>query len=247
MTDSNYEIRKAEQRDFLPEINLLPVIEHKGSKLDVAVFGPGSYKNNLNSMNKKYFHSKQLQNICFRPASTSESISVAAHGFGSKKEIDFKRDIFDSNWLQSGPIVKTQDGVYINTTLTDEGSLKQLLNNAEKVNGIYLLDGGVAFAPYQSFETGVQDCDTFAQGGLARALEHTREKIAPKLRKIASPKLYKEGVNVWGFDAVKEPIQSVASLNSNRNLVGDRLHVDGDDWDGYDYGHAFGVCTPEKR
>jgi len=98
----------------------------------------------------------------------------------------------------------------------------------------------MAFAPYETFQRGVQDCDNFAQGGLARALEHTPENVAKNLREIASPEHYKRGVKVYGFDDVKKPILNVARLYSNRSIVGDGLGVDG--WGDYN-GFAFGVRT----
>ena len=239
-TETKYGMRKAEQREQLPDIDLLPLIPHNGKKLDVAIFGPNTYRTNLDLMGKVYFHSRQLPNISFKPATTSESISAAASGFGSNGEVDAKRDILDPGWLQTGDIVRTQDGVFTNTTVIDETSLKQFLDGAEKVNGIYLLNGGIGFAPYESFEIGAQDCITFAHGGLARALEHTPEKVATKLGKIASPKFYKGEINVICFDPVEKPISRVASLYSNSNIDGNRLHVDG--YYRYDVdGYAFGV------
>jgi hypothetical protein len=124
----------------------------------------------------------------------------------------------------------------------DEKILKSLLKADRKVNGIYLLDNDAGFAPYESFTRRVQDCDTFAQGGLARVLEHTPEKEARQLRAIASPKLYKNGVDIWGFDDVKEPTLRVVCLNSTRVLGGIRLGVGGD-WNVYDDGYAFGVLN----
>lgn len=70
-------------------------------------------------------------------------------------------------------------------------------------------------------------------------LEHTEEKTAQNLLKIASPEFYKAGVNVFGFDKVEEPVLRIASLYSSRNLGG-RLYVYGDWVDDY-YGFAFGV------
>ena len=242
MAEAEYKVRKAEEREQLPEIDLLPLIPHNGENLDVAVFGTNTYRGNLGAMQKRYFHSGQLQNISFRPATTSESISAAAYGF---KDM-VKLQIFDPRWLQVGYIVRTPEGVFTNTTETDGGKLKQLLTNARKVNGIYFLDNNIAFAPYETFESGVQDFDVFSQGGLARALEHTSEKTASKLRGIASPEHYKRGVNVWEFNPTKEPVVKVASLDSYRNIDGDRLYVDGDNWD-VSRGFAFGVRQGEAR
>ncbi len=169
-------------------------------------------------------------------------------GFGSGKEVDAKRDIFDPDpkWLQAGYIVRTQDGVFTNTQELDESNLKQLLNGVKPTNGIYFINDQVAFIPYESFECHPQDIDTFAEGGLARGLEHVSGKIAPKLRKIASPKNYKSGVNVWGFDSVNKPILKVASFYSGSYFNSDRVNVHGSGWNDYRSGHSFGVLDSEK-
>ncbi len=220
----------------------LVVIPHNGKSLEVAVFGPNTYKENLKEIRKTDSHPRTREKITFIPTTTSESVSAAAYDFGSNGKADAKRDIFDPRWFQAGYIVRTSDGVFTNTTITDKSHLKQLLDNAEKVNGIYLLNNKIGFAHYESFERGVQDCDTFAQGGLARVLEYTSEKYAPKLREIASPKFYEEGVSVWGFDEVKEPVLRVASLQSNWSIDSNKLNIGGDCWDdSYANGCTFGV------
>lgn len=221
----------------------LLVVPHKGKALTLGypAFGPSTYNGNLQNINGSYTHPKTGQAMNFRSADTSESISAAAYDF----EKMAKPKIFDPRWLQIGYIVRTQDGVFTNTTETDETRLKQLLNGAEEINGIYLINNRVAFAPYGSFERGKQDCDTFAHGGLARALEHTSEKVAPRLREIASQKFYKKGVNVVYFDSVDNPVKRVASLDSSRYIGVDRLRVVGDWVVGSD-GFAFGVLDKSQ-
>ncbi|MDP2628385.1 MAG: hypothetical protein Q8P15_00620 [Nanoarchaeota archaeon] len=233
--ENQYGITKA--TPSLPAIDLLRV-PHKGKTLLVGypAFGPHTHRNNLETMSKEYSHSKELPKISFKPATTSESISVVTYDFEK-----IKKEIFDPRWLQAGYIVRTQDGVFANTSETKESVLKSMLDKCEKVNGIYLGENDFGFAPYKTFETGVQDCDTFSQGGLARVLEHTKEKTAENLRTIASPKFYKRGVNVWGFDKVKEPILRVAYLGSDGDFDYDRLDVGGFDWNVYYDGYAFGV------
>ena len=250
MVETQYQMRKAEAREALPEIDLLPQIPHAGQQLDMTLFGPNTYRNNISNMLKHYFHSKQLSNITFTPATTAESISTASYGF----ENFAKPKIFDSNWLQGGWIVRTQEGVFANppkdaqgNSITDEKVLKQFLKSNRKVNGIYLLDNDLAFAPYDSFTRGVQDCHTFSQGGLARILEHSPEKEAKNLKAIASPKFYKRGVNVWGFDDVKEPILRVVGLGSCWNLVVGRLDVVGGSWCCSNDGCAFGVLNESAK
>ena len=221
----------------LPTTDLI-IIPHKGEPLTVSpAFGPNTYNNNVEAMTRgEFYNSEQFSNITFREPLTQESISAAAFEFESRA----KPQIFDTRWLQAGRIVRTQDGVFTNTTETDENALKQLLDGATEVNGIYLINDDMAFAPYESFKTGVQEGRKFAEGGLARALEHTEAKVAESLEKIASKGFYPRGVNVWRFDGSKKPISRVASLSSVRFHV-DWLNVDGYDWnDNYD-GCAFGV------
>ena len=240
MDQAQYGIIRAKSQFPVRELLVVP---HRGNDLTVShpAFGPNFYRQNLEAMSRDYSYPETGERISFRPAVTSESISAAAYGFGCEGEFDAERDIFNKRWLQLGYIVRTQDGVFTNTKITDEVSLKKLLEKAEKVNGIYLIDDNMAFAPYETFQRGVQDCDTFAHGGLARALEHTQENVAKNLREIASPRYYKKEVNVWGFDDVKEPVLKVAGLGSGRVIVGG-LGVGGD-WYGDNNGYAFGVRT----
>ncbi len=232
----------AQTKPQFPARELLRVPHKKGDLIvGFPAFGSNTYKGNLQSMSGSYSHPVTGERISFTPATTSESISAVAYDFGNMA----KPQIFDPRWLQAGYIVRTQNGVFTNTTETDETRLKQLLNGVEKVNGIYLLENGVGFAPYKSFERGEQDCDTFAQGGLARVLEHTHEKTATDLREIASPKFYKKGVNVLGFNEVKKPVLKVASLVPSGLLDRDRLLVCGD-WGGGDVGFAFGVLNKNE-
>lgn len=220
------------------ELTMIP--HREGLFFACSPFGLGAYKKNLKTMSKVYFHPHQRgerrERISFKEPTTSESISAAAYGFKNLA----KPRIFDTSWLQLGYIVRTRDGVFTNIKETNEKTLKKLLNKAEKVNGIYLLGNGIAFAPYESFESDVQDCGTFANGGLARALEH-KERVALKLREIASPKNYKRGIDVWGFDHVEEPVLRVAGLKSSRSIDGDRLGVEGSNHDDSYNGYAYGV------
>src|SRR3989344_2482208 len=123
-------------------------------------------------------------------------------------------------------------GVYTKTEITNEKELKKMLNGVKEVNGIYLIDDKVGFAPYESFNQGVQDVDTFAESGLARVLEHTEDKTAKNLREVASQKNYPRGVNVFRFGNVEEPISRVVGLYSNRYVSNVWFGVDGDVWDG---------------
>lgn len=252
MEKPNYGIIEAKKPEF-PQRNLLRV-PHKEGILIVAypAFGPNTYKKNLEIMSEGYSHSKELPKISFRPATTSKSISAAAYDFENLA----KPQIFDSKWLQAGRIVKTSEGVFANpprdkqgNPITDEKILKYLLDGgfindvffdkAENVNGIYLGENDFGFAPYETFEKGIQDSGKFAEGGLARILEHTMRKVAKNLKAISSSKNYPNGINVWGFDEVKKPVLRVASLYCDGLLDNNGLRIDGD-WSG-DNGYAFGV------
>jgi len=241
------EIKETQEQPKFPVRTLLRVPHQdlaEGLIVARNAFGRNTFRGNIAEMNKSYCYPNSREVINFREPTTSESISAAAFDFKNLA----KPEIFDPSWLQTGYIVRTFDGVYT-TKITDEAELRKLRDKAKKVDGIWILDNkkieGVqdfGFAPYESFETGVQDCDSFAEGGLARVLEHTFGKVADNLRTIASPKSYSRGVDVWGFDSVNEPLLRVADLNSGRGVDDRRLNVYGDDWDDYNYGgYAFGV------
>jgi len=244
MTDTQYGIRKA--TPVLPVRDLL-VIPHKTGELVVShpAFGSNTYANNLAEMQRVYTHSAEHPRITFREPTTSESISACAYDFKTLA----KPEILNPRWLQIGRIVRTSEGVYANppkdaqgNPIVDEKELKQLLKRKKKVNGIYLLDNNLAFIPYESFTTGVQDTDTFARSGLARGLEYVAEAETFNLKLISSKENYPRGVNVWGFDSVDKPVLRVAGLFSGRNVESDRLLVCGYDWiDDGDGGCAFGV------
>lgn len=218
------------------------IVPHKNKDLIVGypAFGPEIYGENLTKLSKAYSHPEIGDEIYFRPATTSESISIAAYEFGENGEFDSKRDIFDTKHLQAGYIVKTQDGIFTNTSERDESKLKLLLTADKKVNGIYLLDDEMAFAPYESFEESLQDIDTFVRGGLARALEHTSEKTASKLRGIGSPRFYKHGINVGGFKESGNNIVKVANFGLNCDR-GFQLDISGRGGDKYSQGFTFGI------
>lgn len=232
MTKPKYKIIDVKKPEHEPRSLL--VVPHKDGKLTVGypAFGPNIYQRNIQQMNKTYSHPQNENPITFRPATITESISAAIYGFENEAR--------PNRFYQAGYIVKTQDGVFTNTTETNEKNLKKLLNGVKKANGIYLMDNDVAFAPYESFETSFQDRDTFTRGGLARALEHTNKKIAKNLNKIASSKLSEKTVHVNGFDKSKKPVLRVICLDSYWGLGGFRLYVLDDNWDGGD-GRAFGV------
>ena len=243
--ETKYSIIQEKQAEH-PVRKLIMVKGDRNFIASLSAFGPGIYKNNQAEMQKQYSHPETGKTISFKPATTAETILINAYDF----ENIAKKEIFGPSWLQVGRIVRTSEGVFANppadrqgSPITDEKTLKSFLKTSKKVNEIYLLGNDFGFAPYETFSRGVQDCDTFTQGGLARILEYTEKKEAENLRAMASPKFYKRGVNVLGFDDVKEPILRVVGLYSNRGLGDDGLDVDGDGWGGGGSGYASGVLN----
>lgn len=246
----------------------LIVVPHKGKNITLSFppFGEDSYSNSRERMQRNYSHPLTGKKISFRPATISESISAAAYEFGSGSEADAKKANLDPTWLQLGYMIQTEDGIWTNTEATykciptgdgdwvysqkpHENELKSLLNGAKKVNGIYLLNNGIGFAPFESFETGLQDVDTFVRGGLARVLEHTDNKVATKLRKIGSPKFYKEGISVssrYNYNSLFTSRSLVPFISSNEHFDNNALGV-GWGYDVYGGGYAFGVLKENKN
>jgi len=240
--EKEYGIIKAKSEHPVRDLLRVP---HKDGALIVShpAFGPNYFNANIEEMQKSYSHPVTGERISFREPTTSESISGASYDFENMAKLS----IFDPRWLQTGRIVRTSKGVFVNPPRDEKGNLiidEQRLEAyiLREVNGIYRADSSdLGFAPYNSFTQGVQDCNTFAEGGLARALEHTEGKTAENLRKIASPKNYKRGVNVFGFDKVTDPVLRVAGLDSGRDFDDYRLYVYGDVWTDGNYSVAFGV------
>lgn len=248
---TEYEIIEAKQQKAPPR-NLIRISGDKELITSLKAFGPNYFNNNVSEMQKSYSHPQTGEIITFREPATVESILAASYDFRNRA----KPQIFDPGWLQAGRIARTSEGVFVNPPKDEKGKpiinkkvLKNYLNMVKplKVNKgkIYVVSDSenlrdFGFADYDSFVRGVQDCDTFSQGGLARVLEHTEDE-AKNLRIIASPKFYKKGVNVFGFDEVKKPVLRIVGLCSCRFLGDLRLNVYGLIWYDYYLGYAFGV------
>lgn len=214
-------------------------IPHKGEPLIVSpAFGPSTYHANIESITKEeFYNSEEFPHVRFREPLTQESISAAAF-----EPSITKSDLLDSRWLQLGRIVEGPGGIFTNTMETDETKLKEMLNGATKVNGIYLINDQMAFAPYESFKTRKQEFGVFLEGGLARALEHTDGKIAENLARIAS--FYPNLADVWGLAGeIEEPRQRVAALSSNwvLGIFGDLFIGVGYTENAGHGGYAYGV------
>ena len=221
----------------------LLIIPHRNEPLTVSSFRPNIYLNNLQEMQGNFSCLPEYPQVSFRPATTSESISAAVYEFEKRA----KPQILDAQWLQLGWGVKTSEGVFVNppkysqgNPIINEKTLKSLLDKAKEVNGIYLADNDFGFAPYETFKQGYQDSVDFAEGGLARVLEHTEDKTSENLRNISSPQFYVNGVHVWGFSSVKEPVLIVPALDSGWYVDDHWLCVVGYRGDGWG-GCAFGV------
>lgn len=242
MIETQYGITKA--IPSLPSRDLLKIPHREGDLVvGFPAFGPDAYCINLGEMSKTYSHSKKLPKISFRPATTSESISVAAYNFENMA----KSQIFDllksQLRLYIGYVFKTSEGVFVNPPTVDEKILKSYLNNSKKINGIYLGENDFGFVPYKTFTKGEQDSDTFCEGGLARVLEHTQERLAKNLKIISSPINYPNGVDVFDFWEAVSVFSSVSLYSFGR--PNRRLVVRGGGW--FDEkGYAFGVLEDVK-
>ena len=247
-------------------------------------FGPGYINENDQQLYQRYPHPKTKEIITFREPTTAESISIASYNFPNKA----KPQILDYKRLQIGRILKTSEGVFVNVPrdakgelIENEQTLKSYLNRTNPVrigNGkIWVVqDTGnlrdFGFAEINSFKQGVQDAETFAEGGLARILEHTEQK-AEKLKEMASKQSYPAGVCVWGFNLFnkgpdlrlacldsgdgfnsknfsvclfdKNPNLNMASLNPGGGLNYKGFCVYGD-WCGHDVGYLFGILDSSR-
>jgi hypothetical protein len=243
-----FQARGAERR--LPEMDLLLPIRHKGKILDMALFGRDSYIKNVSEMVQEYFHSENLPNITFIPATTAESVSAISLGFER-----FNNPLILRGGVQAGSMVATAEGIFVNPlntkgeVITDEETLKSFLKKGSKVGDIYLWEKDGGFAPYESFKCGFQDCDSFAEGGLARVIEHTTEGRAEKLRAIASPKYYDKGVEVFGDIVLQNQFNLFRFLNLRRksSLFGSNKLVVSLKNVYYKEGYAFGKAKENSE
>lgn len=247
-----------ERKPEFPVRDLLRV-PHQGKDLIVSypAFGPNYSSENIKEMQKTYLHPLTKKKISFRESTIAESISASAYKF---RELA-KPKIFDDRWLQAGRIVKTPEGIFANPpkdewgrSVIENNILKQYLNKAKKVNGIYLVPNGefgelrdFGFAPYESFKQGEQSGKDFAvnlkTNGLARVLEHTENKVASKLKLISSKQNYSKGVNIFNFNYFLEPITTLLNLDNGWNYR-DILDIYSPLGNEGNKGYAFGICTP---
>jgi hypothetical protein len=221
MAKTQYKVMKA-GKSKAPPISLIRISGTRKLISSLEAFGPNCFNENVAEIQKQYSHPQTGEVITLREPTTAESILAVSYDFAKRAE----PKILDPRWLQMGRIVRTPEGVFANIPkdaqgkpITDKQTLKSFLDNCEKVNGIWLYNGNdktlrdFGYAPYETFEQGVQNAVDFAESGLARVLEHTA-KTAVNLKEIASKENYSRGVNVSGFDKVNEPALRVVSLSS---------------------------------
>lgn len=243
MTETQYKEHLA-GKPKVPPISLLEITGQRHLITSLEAFGPNTYSGNLQAMQGLYSHPQTGDVITFKEPTTAESILAASYDFQNRA----KPKILDSSWLQLGRIVRTSEGVYANppkdaqgAPITDKKTLKSFLKSNKKINGIWLLDNDFGFAPCETFRQGFQEHGDFVESGLARLLEFTQGRAALNLKTMGSQNNYKNGVNVRGFNSVREPVLEVASLSSD--WLDARLNVDGDYWLDGDGGFAFGVLN----
>ena len=144
MSKTNYKEIEVDAPKFPPRALLEVSAGARSFTASLEPFGPGHYSNNVTEMQKVYSHPKTGELITFRPAKTSQSILAVARDFANRA----KPKILDPRWLQAGRIVRAKEGVFTNAEETDEAVLKGMLSGAKDVNGIYVFNNNVAFAPY---------------------------------------------------------------------------------------------------
>jgi len=148
----------------------------------------------------------------------------------------------------------TSEGLYVVTDPRAEGlgkdlsvtQLEKRLKGARELSwgGIrFSKDGSVRFAPEGSYDLGDQTPESLAKQG--DVVANYLERGAEKLGEISESKYFVLGPKTWGVKVSKgeEPVQKIASLTS----IDDRLIVDGDSWDDYSNGYAFGVSKWRLR
>lgn len=173
----------------------------------------------LKDISKKYFHSEEFPVVSFRPATTSESISVIGYFIDNLSDRNDEPTYIKPFALKTfliGNVFLGSEGVFVNPPKNEEGKplgkeweLKNFLDNCDESNGIWIYQGkdlalkDFGFAPYDSFFVGQdfedQDYESFCRGGLARVLENTPKKMATNLKKIGSSANW-ERVEVKSFD-----------------------------------------------
>ena len=212
-------------------------VPHEDSNLTFVwpVKGPGTYVN----------VKTQIEDTGLQAPTMAQLTSLVYISNQNSDEPEFAETLsrLDKNWLwgfngilylpkgkgdyQNGAIIqdnpKTEDG-------------RVFLDKSELIKKLEAGDKSVRFVPF-GYKTDVQNASELAKNPFVIGL--AGEEGAEKLAELS--KRYRSNPGVWSFNNVDNEIARVPSLDGN--YCGDRLDVDGNDWDGDDYGYASGVLA----
>jgi hypothetical protein len=233
----------------------LYVVPHKGGKLVVGIpMFKGGRLTNKRDMSKPHMNSAALPNITFRPATTTESISVLLYNYRQLASDYLRGNVWPEDF-HIGLTIKTTKGIFVNPpantyeegTYGDDGTvdmfvLERHLSKAKEVNGIYLGDNDFGFAPYRSFDKGFQSVEKFAKGGLARVLEHASGDAEGIKETLNISSDHPTGVNVYYEVEHKRPILT-SVMSSCLYFPNDHMKGLNIRWN--DYGRQFGVMVED--
>ncbi|KHO55021.1 MAG: hypothetical protein QT10_C0007G0007 [archaeon GW2011_AR19] len=160
----------------------------------------------------------------------------------SKEIIDILNNINNNYfWEFIGNLYLPKSGEKINNGVIIEHNPKikngkLIMNKNSLIKRLQSKDSNVKFVPF-GFKTGEQTWQELEKNLyiIARYGKEGAEKIA----KVASK--YKNKPYIFSFDSVDEEKVPMSALYRSRGF-GDRLYVDGNDWDDDSRGLAFGVC-----
>jgi|SRR3989338_5057336 len=231
-------------KNLIERIGGLFEIKHGDRKfvIERPPYREHEYLKTIDKIEKTHYY-VDGKKVFLREPTTAESILAMTYDSDSVSELT----LADWSCVRFGSIVRTPEGVFANPPrdangkhITNENSLKALLNGAKKAEGIYLCEKDFGFAPYETFVLGRQEADCFVLGGLARVLEH-EEKIANNLRKIISLNFHiKDSVEVYSFERVKEPVLGSFGMGSDFDLGIYWTVAYSKDWGG---GFSWGVLN----
>ena len=141
-----------------------------------------------------------------------------------------------TNWLWgfNGLLYVPKEGVYIQDRPEVQNG-RVVMNQEDLVKKMESNDESVRFVPF-GFKRESQSSLELAKNPFVQAL--AGEEGADKLAQVSEN--YKIKPFVWALENINSPQIRVASLDSVRYFVGDRLDVYGNDWGGSN-GYAFGV------
>ena len=217
-------------------------IPHEDKEITFAYpsFGPDTYQ----SVGKQILE----HNLEISTAEQTASLLYSAYFSDEKNEPEFEniRKIMRNRWfVVFNRNLSTDKGIYVvqdneARRLSEQLSVNDLekrLKNGKEIKGIEVRiseDGIVRFAPKGSYILGEQTSEQLSKDGFAIA--SYGKKGAENLAEISEQFRYQP--RVWGLDVKdKKPELRLSALDE----FNDWLLVDGDYFDDYGNGHAFGV------